>query len=337
MKRKLYDVKNDESLLEYGFPEDYSYQEEGVSERVVYRVFNFASGTLHETFFENFHIGYCDLKTKTSTKIPVATEMETIEMEFVLRGSCKRDSSAFENTLDFEENRHNITYTRPHKAISNWKAPSKIVQMLQINISPNVFMGYLTGENNLMRNFKENILKKKSSRINAHSLTITPKMHQTITEIISCKRKGTLKRVFLESKILELLVMQLEQFSSESNPKNYTIKEENIEKIHAAKAYIIKHKYKTVTLAELSQIVCTNEYTLKKGFKEVFGATVFGFWNELKMENAKNLLLDGKISIGDIADKLSYKNQRHFSTAFKKHFGKTPREMRNVKNFTSKN
>ncbi len=334
MKRKLYDVKTDEPLLEYGFPEDYSYHEDGVSDRVVSRAFDFASGTLYETFFENFHIGYCDLKTKKSTKIPVATEKETVEMEFVLRGSCKRDSSAFEYTLDFDENRHNITYTKPHKAISNWKAPSKIVQMLQINISPNVFTNYLTDDNNLVRNFKENILKKKSSRINAHSSTITPKMHQTIIEIINCKKKGTLKRVFLESKILELLVMQLEQFSSEKKPKNYTIKEENIEKIHAAKAYIIDRKYKTITLAELSQIVGTNEYTLKKGFKEVFGATVFGFWNELKMESAKNLLLNCNVSIGDVADTLGYKNQRHFSTAFKKYFGKTPREIRNI---TSKN
>ncbi len=337
MKRKLYDVKTDESLLEYGFPEDYSYQKDGVSERVVSRAFYFASGTLYETFFENFHVGYCDLKTKRSTKIPVATEKETVEMEFVLRGSCKRDSSAFAYTLDFDENRHNITYTKPHKAISDWKAPSQIVQMLQINISPDVFTNYLTDDSNLVRNFKEKILKKKSSRINAHSLTITPKMHQTITEIINCKKKGTLKRVFLESKILELLVMQLEQFSSENTPKNYTLKKENIEKIHAAKAYIIKHKYKTATLAALSQIVGTNEYTLKKGFREVFGATVFGFWTELKMQNAQNLLLDDEISIGDIADTLGYKNQRHFSTAFKKHFGKTPREMRNVRVNTSKN
>ncbi len=58
--------------------------------------------------------------------------------------------------------------------------------------------------------------------------------------------------------------------------------------------------YKTATLVALSQIVGTNEYTLKRGFREVFGATFFGFWTELKMQNAQNLLLDDEISIGDL-------------------------------------
>ena len=42
------------------------------------------------------------------------------------------------------------------------------------------------------------------------------------------------------------------------------------------------------------------------------------------MERARYLLRETEFSIGEISDQLGYKNQHHFSTAFKKQFGMTP-------------
>jgi len=72
----------------------------------------------------------------------------------------------------------------------------------------------------------------------------------------------------------------------------------------------------------------TNEFTLKKGFKEVFGTTVFGFWNELKMQESKNLLLEHKLTVAEVSEKIGYKNPQHFSTAFKQYFGISPSRLK---------
>ncbi|WP_339814398.1 AraC family transcriptional regulator [Zunongwangia profunda] len=80
----------------------------------------------------------------------------------------------------------------------------------------------------------------------------------------------------------------------------------------------------TSSLLELAHRVGTNDFTLKKGFKEVFGTTVFGFWKEAKMEQARHLIAQQGKSVQEVAEALGYSNARHFSTAFKKTYGVSP-------------
>ena len=68
----------------------------------------------------------------------------------------------------------------------------------------------------------------------------------------------------------------------------------------------------------------TNQQTLKKGFKELFGTTIWGYYNNLRMETAKDLLINQEKSIAEVADNIGYKNPQHFTVAFKKKYGILP-------------
>ena len=83
-----------------------------------------------------------------------------------------------------------------------------------------------------------------------------------------------------------------------------------------------------LSLMELSRTVGINDFKLKKGFKEVFGNTVFGYLNELKMNRAQLLLLNNDLSVAEIARLTGYKNPTHFTAAFKKKFGVLPGSLR---------
>jgi AraC-like DNA-binding protein len=67
-----------------------------------------------------------------------------------------------------------------------------------------------------------------------------------------------------------------------------------------------------------------NEFKLKKGFKEIFGNTVFGYLVDLKMEYAKEKLVQKKVSISEISDEIGFQHPQHFSQAFKKKYGYFP-------------
>ena len=79
----------------------------------------------------------------------------------------------------------------------------------------------------------------------------------------------------------------------------------------------------------MAQYVGTNEFTLKKGFKELFGTTVFNFWNDAKMAEAKKMLLNGSMNVSEVSDLVGYKNPRHFSAAFKRKYGMIPSTLKN--------
>ncbi|MGX5818621.1 helix-turn-helix transcriptional regulator [Chitinophaga lutea] len=67
-----------------------------------------------------------------------------------------------------------------------------------------------------------------------------------------------------------------------------------------------------------------NEFKLKKGFKQLFGYTVFGYVQDMKMKLARRLLTGRQLNVSEVADKLGYSSPNHFSAAFKKIYGFTP-------------
>lgn len=67
-----------------------------------------------------------------------------------------------------------------------------------------------------------------------------------------------------------------------------------------------------------------NLFKLKRGFKSLFGKTVFAFIRQERMKIAKQLLDDKKITVLEAAIKVGYSNPSHFASAFRKEYGINP-------------
>jgi len=78
------------------------------------------------------------------------------------------------------------------------------------------------------------------------------------------------------------------------------------------------------TIPSLARMVHINECYLKKGFKEMFGTSVFDFVQQERIIKAKQLLRKNQHAIQDIALELGYSNASNFTNAFKKITSKSP-------------
>ena len=163
---------------------------------------------------------------------------------------------------------------------------------------------------------------------NAHFLfPITPEKQHVLNEILEDTQVGLAKRLFLESQCLKLIALQLQNIlSQEGGIKNKGI----LKKLIEVQNIIGKDLSKQYSLNELSRIIGVNELMLKKEFKKRFGMTIFQYTTELKMEEAIKLLKYGNKPIYEISDTIGYKNATHFTVAFKKFTGATPREYRRL-------
>ncbi len=129
---------------------------------------------------------------------------------------------------------------------------------------------------------------------------------------------------FVEGLVVECLVnYYYEQFHTPL-PDNYTV----CRKIFQARKVLNENFQNPPSLRELAATVGTNECTLKKVFKQVFSMTVFDYVNDLRMNKAARLLSDTSDSISNIASLLGFSSQSHFSTAFRKNYGLSPKEFR---------
>lgn len=81
--------------------------------------------------------------------------------------------------------------------------------------------------------------------------------------------------------------------------------------------------YNELTLKDIAKHCGVSCSTLKNLFKVHTQVGVMHFYNELKMESAKEMLLEGK-AVGFIAEELHFSSTAHFSAAFKKYAGISP-------------
>jgi len=80
------------------------------------------------------------------------------------------------------------------------------------------------------------------------------------------------------------------------------------------------------SLIELAQMVGVSDRTLRHGFQELFGTTVFGYLTSKRMEKAEQLLRSGKLSVTEVANSIGYSQPGNFAAVFKRKFGITPSE-----------
>ena len=95
-------------------------------------------------------------------------------------------------------------------------------------------------------------------------------------------------------------------------------------KVMRAEQIIMNSLDQPLTIKELSKQVGMNECYLKKGFKAMFQKTIHEYQQVQRIEKSKSLLLQGDLSINEVAYKMGYGSASHFSTTFKKIVGMKP-------------
>ena len=79
---------------------------------------------------------------------------------------------------------------------------------------------------------------------------------------------------------------------------------------------------------QLAADLGTNPNKLKRAFKDVFGVTMASYCLERRMREAQQLLLEAKLSVAEVAERVGYGHQSNFTAAFSAHVGMSPSEYR---------
>ena len=90
--------------------------------------------------------------------------------------------------------------------------------------------------------------------------------------------------------------------------------------------YIDTHVYTIRSLEEVANALNYNYSYLSSLFKSTTGNTLFSYYENKRLEIARELLTDGSQSVTEIADLLGYSSLYSFSRAFKESFGESPKK-----------
>ena len=91
----------------------------------------------------------------------------------------------------------------------------------------------------------------------------------------------------------------------------------------------VKHNYnKKISVNKFTDNIFMSHTGFLLKFKRETGLTPIEYINTYRLNTASHLLLDGGLSIGQIADLCGYENLYYFSNAFKKKFNLSPTQYR---------
>lgn len=202
---------------------------------------------------------------------------------------------------------------------------------LKISINSRAFILYLG--NSIKKDMQIDRLiakfsNKKRSFFTAESDSITKVCINNISMEIF---KGNKRSIFLKKWVLKLLNSSILNISHGlEQSKTIVVGIEDQKKLYKAKNILIENMASPPDLKKLASMCSINEHKLKNGFKNLFGDPPKSFLRKLRMEKAKEMIMERGLSVTETALCVGYSNPSAFSAVFSKFHGSPPSYFKNL-------
>ena len=126
-------------------------------------------------------------------------------------------------------------------------------------------------------------------------------------------------------KLLQIFAQQLAMMSNQ-----IVVQQDNAEPpvIRRAKEFIKQHQTEDISLGQVARAVNTSTFYFCKMFKKITGINFTDYVSRVRVESAKNLLLNPNLRVSEIAYEVGFQSLTHFNRVFKKIIGQSPTEYR---------
>ena len=189
-----------------------------------------------------------------------------------------------------------------------------------IFVQPKVLHSFINDPSGELSQGLKHLIRPSGSACYKRAGKTSPMMNTLLQQILQCPYKGLTKRMYLESKAIELLVLLIEEEATihQGDDQTAWLDLDYRDRIQYAQEILLKNLTDPPSLLELARQVGMCDYNLRRGFKEIFNATVFGYLRDRRLDRARQLLLEPWMTVAETARVVGYNSHASFTTAFKK-------------------
>ncbi len=245
-----------------------------------------------------------------------------IQFYFCIKGMVHFGFNNRSYSVILQETKSLLLYN-PQQALPLDVTLPKDSWFLSILIPIKTFHSFFSTDANYITFLSEENKNKKYYK----ELEIAPSMTIVLNQLMHYSLHQAVKPLYFKAKVFELLSLYFNastQSAVEQCP--FLADQSNLAKIKKAKEIVVSRLAEPPGLQDLANEVGLPINRLKKGFKQVYGTSVFHFLFDYKMEYARQLLASGSHNVNEVGLKVGYSTASHFIAAFKKKFGITPKK-----------
>ena len=222
-----------------------------------------------------------------------------------------------------------LVWSLPEGQDTQETIPAQHETSVTIYFEPTHVLRHYIGDSRQMPLNLARFMLDRSDSVNYCTLPINPAIIDAATSI--CKAgdqfEGLLWLNYVHAKSVELICRIVSAFDELSDAAQVTFTEREVDQLRKARQIALEELERPPTIKEVARRIGSNETKLKQGFRAMYGETLFEYRNRKRMAKAMELVTSGE-SLLRVSERVGFKHQTSFTTAFKSHFGVSPKDCR---------
>ncbi len=251
-------------------------------------------------------------------------ERPVVELSFMLAGTLRQSQTGLLREQLYAPGYHNWIFN-PQSLEQNQLLGTGQFRLVTVQVPTARMVSLLTDYVPELREVTAQLAQGQPLVRHAPAPGLPPRLRYLLDTLWDSPEPLGLKRLHYEAVVLELVAQQCALWLGAVSLPPLGATERD--KLHHARALLLCQLSEPPSLATLARACQLNEFSLKRGFRQLFGTSVGGFVQAQRLETARHRLLGGGQTVTEIAYELGYAHPQHFHRAFKKHFGLTPKQL----------
>lgn len=156
--------------------------------------------------------------------------------------------------------------------------------------------------------------------------TVYPSLQKIADEMMTERVDKTFELFFMRIKAEELICRLLMELEKRDEKNIYALHGKDIQSIYRVKDKILEQLETPPMIDDLALFASMSTSKLKRLFKQIFGDSLFNYYQTFRMKEAARLLREEKLSVSQVGYQMGFENLSHFSRMFEKHIGMKPKK-----------
>lgn len=155
---------------------------------------------------------------------------------------------------------------------------------------------------------------------------MTQDVEKILEQLAEISDQNVLSHFYYKIKTQELLYLLFSKLLKRENGPFASMHKADIEKLFSIRTAILADMATPPQLNALAKMAGMSETKMKQSFKQVFGDSIYNYYQKARMSEAAFLLKQASYTVSEVGYQLGFSNLSHFSRLFQKHYGMNPKK-----------
>lgn len=169
---------------------------------------------------------------------------------------------------------------------------------------------------------------KQHKGIHVYKGSYNLQLSKLINKMDSAKQNGIMRMMIIEGLVIQVLALMISHFINDVKTKKEKkpLSKKELKAIKKVSSLILKNSSKNYTVKDLAIKSGLSQAKLQEGFKYLFSKTVIQYVRHVRLEKAKDLIVNSNLNISQIVYTVGFSSRSYFTKIFKDKYGIRPSE-----------